>query len=243
MISEPLKQEALDFVQAVEEEAKEAARQESKAEIEKLKAEYDARIVSEREAYYNQGYADSDRDHQEAQAAAGAAQVHEAMVYADGVPYVNEMAKMVASFSYYRKFTGTKWGTLVLPISLEYPDWSGSFEIAEIVGVEVGSSGITAKRNVLGAGDKTVPNQPYLIRAKKADASKSQVIIKKNCLAFPSNPGEVVVQNSGRRYTFRGVYGKMSAADLAGKYYSSGGVFVPAKSTCNPMRVILEISE
>ena len=243
MISEPLKQEAIAFIQEVESEAQEAARQESKAEIDKLKAEYDQRIVQEREAYYNQGYADSDRDHQEAQAAAGTAQVQESIVYSDGTPYVNEMAKMVSSFSYYRKFTGTKWGTIVLPISLEYPDWSSSFELAEIVGVEIGSSGITAKRNVLGAGDKTTPNQPYLIRAKKADATKAQVITKKNCLAFPSTPGSVEVMHGDKRYTFRGTYAKMSATELAGKYYSSGGVFVPAKSTCNPMRVILEISE
>ena len=243
MISEPLKQKAIAFVQEVESEAKEAQPQENEAEIERIKAEHDARIVSEREAYYNQGYADSDKDHQEAQAAAGAAQVQESMVYTDGSAYVNEMAKMVASFTYYRKYNGTKWGTLVLPISLEYPDWCGSFEIAEIVGVEVGSGGVTAKRNVLGAGDKTMPNQPYLVRAKKADANKAQAITKKNCLAFPSNPGSVEVVQGGKRYTFRGLYAPMSAADLAGKYYSSGGVFVPAKSKCNPMRVILEISK
>ena len=127
----------------------------------------------------------------------------------------------------------------MLPIALDYSDWKDKFEIAEIVGVEVGAS-IVAKRKVLGAGSQLQPNHPYLIRAKKTSTSP-QMIFMEQCIVFPAVEGSVAFVHGGKTYTFHGSYKSMSANDLAGKYYSSGGKFVKATSSLKPMRVYLNI--
>lgn len=245
-MTKQLEQDAINFINEVEAVAKDQGYQEAKskfdAQLAAAQADFDKRIVEARETYYNEGFAEGYNTHkQEMESAEPAApEPHEVMAYTDGMEYANDKAKLVASFSYSRKFP-TNWGTLVLPVALDYADWSSKFEIAEITGVEVGTT-IKAKRNVLGAGSKTLPNHVYLIRSKKSSTT-AQVITKKNCTVYPSTPESLAFVEGGKKYTFNGTYVKLSAADLAGKYYSSNGVFVKATSSCNPMRVYLEISK
>lgn len=239
MISEQLQTEALRFLDQVVSDAQSEARQSAKDEFDKqaaqMQADFAKQLEAEREASYAAGLA------------AGGAQEPaptEILALSDGDAYTATKARLVASFSYSRKYKSTKWGSIVLPVALDYADWKARFEIAEIIGVTINADGtFTAKRKVLGEGSSTVPNRPYLIRSKANTPNVAQTIKKQNCQVFPAEPDVVKIVTDGKPYRFRGIYTTMSAADLKGKYYSSGGVFVPATSLCKPMRVILEISE
>lgn len=237
MISEKLQTDALHFLDQVVSDAQSEALKSAKEEFDKQKAQmqadFDRQIEAEREASYAAGLA-----------AAGQQEPAptENLVFSDGADYTIREARLVASFSYSRKFASTKWGTIVLPIALDYEDWASRFELAEIADVTVGSS-ISTVRQVLGPGSQTIPGHPYQIRAKVASSTKPQAITKRNCKVFPAEPGYIVIVKGGKTYRFCGTYTTMSVADLKGKYYASNGSFVPAKSICKPMRVYLEISE
>lgn len=239
MISKQLEQDALAFLDEIEKVARDegyqAAKSEFDAKAEQMQGEYDRRIVEARETYYNEGYKDGKS---ESPAPVTPELPTEKIVLADGEEYLREKSGVVALFSYTRKYANTNWGTLVLPVALDYNDWCDTFEIAEITGVNVGST-ITPVRSVLGWGTSTKANHPYLVRAKSAG---ERTIRKCNCVVQPSSAGSVVVEKGGKKYTFVGTYAKLGKTELSGKYYSSGGNFVKAVSTCNPMRVILEIS-
>lgn len=163
--------------------------------------------------------------------------------YSDPTPYVNQEKLNVSLFAYARKYKTTKWGTIVLPVALDYADWKERFEIAEIVGVTVNANGTyTAKRKVLGAGSSTVPNRPYLIRSKANTPNVAQVIKKQNCTVFPAQPTAVKIVADGKTFRFIGSYLPIDFSVLPGYYYSSGGNFVSATGSLNPMRVYLEIT-
>lgn len=238
MISDKLQKDALDFLAEVIDSAKGDGYQVAKREFDEqaiaMRSEFDKQIAKTREEYYNIGYADAKENE--------VVIPKETITLSDGEEYKNDKGREIASFSYSRKFTTAKWGTIILPVSLYYLDWSANFEIAEIEDVTVEGS-IVPVRKVLGWGTQTLPNHPYLIRAKKANTSKAQTISKKNCYLYPSDAGSVEIVKNGKTYTFKGSYVNLSSEELNGKYYSSNGVFVNAKSNCKPMRVILEITE
>lgn len=163
--------------------------------------------------------------------------------YTDPSPYLVERKINVATFSYSRKYKSTKWGTIVLPVALDYADWKARFEIAEIVGITINANGtFTAKRNVLGEGSTTVPNRPYLIRSKANTPNTAQTIKKQNCTAYPATPDAVKIVADGKTFRFVGSYLPIDFSVLPGHYYASGGNFVPATGSLNPMRVYLEIT-
>ena len=173
----------------------------------------------------------------------------EIMKFADGDEYTGETSVNASIFSYSRKYSKTTWGTIILPIALEYDDWSSKFEIAEISGVDVtlSSSGslssFSVKHTVLGKGDVTTPNKPYLIRAKVANSTTAQTISKKNCVVYPADPQPIEITNGKYTFVFRGTYLKISAPNLYGYYFVSGGQWTACKTTSSmsPMRNYLEI--
>ena len=241
-VSQPLQSEALAFLDAIEQDKANAERRAAEMEqanldlsreladasktIEQLKAEF---------AASQQAAVDPRPDTEPIYSGT--------LSYSDPTPYVNQEKLNVASFAYSRKFKSTKWGTLILPVALDYADWKDRFEIAEIVGVTVNANGTyTAKRKVLGAGSSTVPNRPYLLRAKTANANTMQTIKKKNCTVFPAQPTAVAIALDGKTFRFVGSYLPIDFSVLPGHYYASGGNFVSATGSLNPMRVYLEIS-
>ena len=173
------------------------------------------------------------------------------MIFADGESYTGDTKTYVSLFSYSRKFTGTNWGTLVLPVSLDYDDWADNFEIADITGVSVtltsagALSTFTMQQKVLGKGESTTPNRPYLIRAKVPNSTTAQTISKKNCIVYPAEdkPTEYVVSNYA--FKFKGTYTRIAAPNLYGKYIISSGKWIAAKTTSSmsPMRVYLEVEK
>jgi hypothetical protein len=234
MISEQLKKDAEGFIKNVESEAYAKAKEAFDKQVSDIIAQHDKEIVLERDRSYNEGFEDGKNSQVETP------EIFPPVTFADGTEYLADETRLVTSFTYSRVFKATTWGTIILPVSLHYSDWSSKFEIAEIVGVEVNNGKIYAKRNVLGVGSQTLPNTPYLIRAKLT-SNTPQAITKKNCLMFPAEEGKVVIQYKGKTYTFKGSYLTMTSEDLAGKYYSSGGYFKEATSILKPMRVYLEI--
>lgn len=236
--------EALNAAHAAEIEALNAAHA---AEISKMQADFDVRIVQERERYYNEGFADGKTEQSQGAGVAGTEPEPEpvysgTLSFTDPAPCSVGQKLNVATFAYTRKYKSTKWGTIVLPVALDYADWKARFEIAEIVGVTINADGTyTAKRQVLGAGSSTVPNRPYLIRSKANIPAVAQTIRKTNCTVFPAEPGMVKIVAEGKTFRFRGTYAPIAASALKGFYYASGGKFVPATSGINPMRVFLEI--
>jgi hypothetical protein len=171
------------------------------------------------------------------------------MSYSDGTAYTGTTTEYAALFSYSRMFKVTTWGTIVLPVALDYEDWCSKFEIAEISGVNAtfASNGqiesFSVQKTVLGAGSTTVPNRPYLIRARVASSNTAQTISKKNCVVYPAEDKTVEFSCGNYSFQFKGTYSKIVAPNLDGKYYVSGGNWIAAKSTSSmsPMRVYLEI--
>ena len=175
----------------------------------------------------------------------------ENMKFSDGDPYTGKTQINAAQFSYSRMFKVTTWGTIVLPVALDYEDWCSKFEIAEISGVNATftSNGeiesFTVQKTVLGAGSTTVPNRPYLIRAKVANSKTAQTISKKNCVVYPAEDKTVEFSCGNYSFQFKGTYSGIEAPNLAGTYVVSGGNWIAAQSSASlkPMRVFLEIIE
>ena len=119
-MTEQLKQDALALLEEVEANARANAQKEDKAiydtELSKLEAAHQQALQAAREQSYKEGYAAK-----EAEVAAGQQEPAptENLVLSDGDAYTSTNARLVASFSYSRKFANTKWGTLVLPVALD----------------------------------------------------------------------------------------------------------------------------
>jgi hypothetical protein len=59
------------------------------------------------------------------------------MTLTDGNAFSNTAIKHVDTFIYSRKYGSTSWVTTVLPVALNYSDWSDNFDIANITGVNL----------------------------------------------------------------------------------------------------------
>ena len=240
MISNQLKQDALTLISEVEAQAKAAY----EADIAKLNEAHAIEIAAIKADYESRMATHSSDLSQGQPSLADDTPCSGSISLTDPDPYTGRCRLIVATFSYTRFFKSTKWGTIILPVALEYADWSARFEMAEIIGVTPNADGsVTPVRRVLGAGSSTVPNRPYLIRAKAASSTQALTITKHGCTVHPADPIDLVFDHGAGSFTFKGTYARLSAADLAGKYYSSGGSFVKASSSCNPMRVYLVISK
>ena len=165
----------------------------------------------------------------------------------DGTPYTGTEIQKADVFSYSRKYTNTKWVTTVLPVALDYSDWSSKFEIAEITGVAAQVDGdgnlssISYQKNILKTGAKTVPNHPYLLRAKTANSTSYQVIKKTNCDVYPAGSDNVEVVSNGYKLTIHGIYGKTDSTDTM--FYFSGEIWKQGVTTVNPFRVIIDVEK
>lgn len=165
------------------------------------------------------------------------------MTLTDGTAFSNTAIKHVDTFIYSRKYSSTQWMTTVLPIALNYSDWSDNFEIANITGVNLKLDAnkqvqsFTINVSILQAGATTNPNQPYLIRAKVANANTSQSIRKTNCDVYPATPKELIFTSGDYNITFKGTYKKINTSTI---YTSSKEVWSPATSI-GPYRVYASV--
>lgn len=169
----------------------------------------------------------------------------------DSAPFEGYKDVQANLFSYSRIFKNTNWQTIILPVSLDYEDFCEDFEIAKIYNiivtqsVEGGDLGDASIQIVkLKEGDYTVPNVPYMIKAKVADSENAQALSKENCVVYRANPQSLECSNTETAFTFTGTYSAISAADLAGYYAMSGGSWYHQTGAAGlkPMRAYMSIT-
>lgn len=169
----------------------------------------------------------------------------------DSAPFEGYKDVQANLFSYSRIFKNTNWQSIILPVSLDYEDFCNDFEIAKIYNiivtqsVEGGDLGDASIQIVkLKEGDYTVPNVPYMIKAKVADSENAQALSKENCVVYRANPQSLECSNTETAFTFTGTYSAISAADLAGYYAMSGGSWYHQTGTAGlkPMRAYMSIT-
>ena len=111
--------------------------------------------------------------------------------------------------SYTRNFTHTNWQALYLPFSLSYDDWKDDFEIAYISAIrqkdnnDDGTIDETTLEVIKMNSGSTVPNTPYLIRAKETGEKTLSV---ENTTVYPAENNSVDCTTTTTRFTFTGIY-------------------------------------
>ena len=111
--------------------------------------------------------------------------------------------------SYTRNFSNTKWQALYLPFSLKYEDWKDDFEIAYISAIrqkdnnDDGKIDETILEFVKLNSGSTVPNTPYIIRAKETG---EKTLSAKNTTVYPAENNSVDCTTTTTRFTFTGIY-------------------------------------
>ena len=119
--------------------------------------------------------------------------------------------------SYTRNFTNTKWQALYLPFSLSYDDWKDDFEIAYISAIrqkdnnDDGTIDETTLEVIKMNSGSTVPNTPYLIRAKETGEKTLSV---ENTTVYPAENNSVDCTTTTTRFTFTGTYKSFSLFEI-----------------------------
>ena len=119
--------------------------------------------------------------------------------------------------TYTRNFTNMKWQALYLPFSLKYEDWKDDFEIAYISAIrqrdtnDDGNMNETALEVIKMNSGSTVPNTPYLIRAKETG---EKTLSAKNTTVYPAENNSVDCTTTTTRFTFTGTYKSFSLLEI-----------------------------
>ena len=145
----------------------------------------------------------------------------------DNESYTNDSQTDNIDVTYTRNFTNTNWQALYLPFSLGYDDWKDDFELAYIKAVrqldnnEDGVIDDTVIEIVKMKSGSTVPNMPYLIRAKSTGEKTLSV---ENTTVYISENNSVDCSTTTAMFTFTGNYSPISSTTLIGNnYYAMGG--------------------
>lgn len=172
----------------------------------------------------------------------------------DGQVYNEKNGFDTKQFTYKRTFKNTNWQAFILPVSLEYADWSDRFEMAEFYDVnvelnatETGFVGSFVQVKLMKPGTKTVANVPYMIRLKdKANVNKELTIVKKGqtLRVEPATPIDLTCSDIERDFTFRATYVGIAAPGLKNRYaMSSGSWKTSSTASLSAERVYLEVKE
>ena len=127
----------------------------------------------------------------------------------DGEVYTQDSQVDDVDVSYTRNFTHTNWQALYLPFSLSYEDWKDDFEIAYISAIrqkdnnDDGKIDETILEFVKLNSGSTVPNTPYIIRAKEKG---EKTLSAKNTTVYPAENNSVDCTTTTTRFTFTGIY-------------------------------------
>ena len=156
---------------------------------------------------------------------------------------------------YSRTFKNTNWQSIVLPFSLDYEDWKDNFEIADLYNVLVydnDDDGTIDKTTIeaikLTEGKSTVPNVPYLIKARVANSSADQSLTKTGCRLYAADDlVDLECSNTKQSFVFHGTYSGVTGEDMYNNGYyalSSAGQWCQPSSanvSLKPYRSYLEI--
>ena len=145
----------------------------------------------------------------------------------DNDSYVEDSQIEGVDISYTRNFTNTKWQAIYLPFSLKYEDLKDDFELAYINTVrqyDKDNDGVIDKTEmeiIKMKSGSTVPNMPYLIRAKKTG---EKTFSAENATVYAAEENSVDCSTTIAKFTITGTYKPIPYETLiANKYYAMGG--------------------
>ena len=149
--------------------------------------------------------------------------------FEDGKVYDNQVALENVELTYTRTFNNTKWQALYVPFSMSYGEWKDDFDVAEINNFheydddEDGMVDRTTLEVLYVKSGSTLPNMPYLIRAKQTG---TKTITASNTSLYPTASNSIDCSSVRTKYTFTGTYTGVSGTEMYGNgYYAlAGGV-------------------
>jgi uncharacterized repeat protein (TIGR02543 family) len=137
--------------------------------------------------------------------------------YIDGVTYTKNFA------------SANQWNPLYVPFAVNVADYASDFDIAEIFAVcpvkDTNHDGeVTAEDDIYlivykKTSGNTVPNKPYLIRAKSSGSKELAAVDGK---VYAAANGSVTCSTTAKRYTFTGTYSPVYA-NTNNDYWYLGG--------------------
>ena len=157
----------------------------------------------------------------------------------DGDTYSAASAHTYDEVTYTRTFGNTSWQALYLPFSLSYDDWENHLEIAEIYNIiqyDDDNDG-TFDRTYLvilhKTSGQTLPNRPYLVRAKYEGTIFCPPL--HYVTLQPAESKSIDCSSTFFTYTFTGIYAQRDASVMIanGDYALGGGELHPAASDAN----------
>lgn len=157
--------------------------------------------------------------------------IKEDIVLTDNEDFSQTETKECASITYTRTFNNTNWQALYVPFEIPVTEeLLADFEVADLNDIR------QYDRDDDGVKDETVveafkvtsgaleANYPYLIRAKEAG---EKTITVADATLYATEENSIDCSSVHEKYTFTGTYNTLDAAELAGCYALSGGVWQP----------------
>ena len=128
----------------------------------------------------------------------------------DGVTYTQDTQLKVKTLSFSRNFDNTDWQEICLPFAMEYDDWKDDFEMAYFNAArEKDTDGDGIKDQIvlefvkIKSGGSTVPNTPYIIRAKETG---EKTIVVEDATVYPAENKSVTQKSITTTITLTGCY-------------------------------------
>lgn len=154
----------------------------------------------------------------------------------DGTTFYNDTKREDVDVTYTRTFNNTNWQALYVPFSMSYDDWKDDFDVAEINNFheydddEDGTVDRTTLEVVYKKSGNTLPNTPYVIRAKQTG---TKTISLDNTTLYPAEENSIDCSSVKTKYTFTGTYSGVSGEAMYGNgYYAlAGGTLSQASSS------------
>jgi surface protein len=155
----------------------------------------------------------------------------------DGETYNNESVVNNVNISYTRTFNNTNWQALYVPFAMSYDEWKDDFDVAEINNFheyddnEDGKVDRTVLEILYVKEGSTLPNTPYLIRAKETG---TKVISLVNTTLLPAEENSIDCSSVRTKYTFTGTYTGVSGEEMYDNgYYALAGGTLSQPSSAN----------
>ena len=149
------------------------------------------------------------------------------LVLVDNEAYTQDSQIEGADVFYTRNFTNVNWQALYLPFSLKYEDWKDDFDMAYINAVRQYDNNQddvideTVIEIVKMKSGSTMPNMPYLIRAKSTGEKTLSV---ENAIVYAAEENDVDCSTTIAKYTFTGTYNRIPYEILnENNFYAMGG--------------------
>lgn len=153
------------------------------------------------------------------------------LILNEGTDFSQTENEECASITYTRTFNNTNWQALYVPFEIPVTEeLLADFEVADLNDIRQydrdddrvkDETVVEAFKVTSGALEA---NYPYLIRAKEAG---EKTITVADATLYATEENSIDCSSVHEKYTFTGTYNTLDAAELAGCYALSGGVWQP----------------